>query len=66
MLTSETCYRPKKLTERELEKAGVELWGLPSNIFCTCKVCGLTWSPNIRSGGKMPRDYWKCDNGCNH
>jgi hypothetical protein len=30
-----------------------------------CNNCGQPWSPNIQSGGRLPRGYWKCPNRCN-
>ena len=30
-----------------------------------CNCCGQVWSPNILSGGRLPRGYWKCPTGCN-
>lgn len=29
-----------------------------------CAVCGCLWTPLLRSGGRMPRGYRKCPNGC--
>lgn len=30
-----------------------------------CNRCGITWSPCLQSGGKLPRRYWQCPNDCN-
>lgn len=35
-------------------------------ILLQCNQCGTRWSPNIQEGGRLPRGYWKCPNGCNH
>lgn len=35
-------------------------------IMLQCNSCGKGWSPNIQSGGRLPKGYWKCPNGCNH
>jgi hypothetical protein len=24
------------------------------------------WTPNLLPGGRLPRGYWQCPNGCNH
>ncbi len=34
-------------------------------LFLRCKGCGETWSPNLQPGGKLPRRWWRCPNGCN-
>lgn len=56
--------RPRRFSERELAKVGVEIVDLDQTIL-HCKKCGQGWSPNIQPGGKLPRGYWKCPNGCN-
>lgn len=30
-----------------------------------CQQCGQVWSPNSPAGGRLPRGWWKCPNGCN-
>lgn len=30
-----------------------------------CKQCRQKWWPTFESGGKYPRGYWVCPNGCN-
>ena len=60
----EEAIRPRRLTDYELAKVGVEITNR-GNIWLRCKLCGKNWSPNIQTGGKMPRGYWKCPNGCN-
>ena len=55
---------PFRCTESQLRKVGV-------TIYCDhtgklqCRDCGQIWQPMLRRGGKMPRGYWKCPNGCN-
>jgi hypothetical protein len=56
--------RPKRLTSGEMKKVGVNLLG-KRNIKLECKKCGQAWSPNFQSGGRLPKGYWKCPNGCN-
>jgi hypothetical protein len=38
----------------------------PYNVILRCTACGWVWSPNLRSGGRLPKGYWKCPGGCNH
>jgi hypothetical protein len=33
-------------------------------LILQCDQCGQCWSPNLLSGGRLPRGYWKCPNGC--
>jgi len=56
--------KPKGCTESELAKVGVELVD-PNKLKLRCKKCGLLWSPKIVSGGRLPKGYWICSNGCN-
>jgi hypothetical protein len=56
--------RPKRLTSGELKKVGVNLLD-KRKIKLECKKCGQIWSPNFQSGGKLPKGYWRCPNGCN-
>lgn len=35
------------------------------SFFLQCDTCGLTWSPNIQPGGRLPKGYWKCPKQCN-
>jgi hypothetical protein len=54
---------PKSL-ERRLKRVGVALLDAHS-LRLACENCGQTWSPNLQPGGRLPRGYWKCPNGCN-
>jgi hypothetical protein len=56
--------RPKRLTPGELKKVGVNLLD-KGNIRLKCERCGMEWSPNLKEGGKLPGNYWRCPNGCN-
>lgn len=47
-----------------LRRMGVELINEHS-LRLQCVACGQVWSPNLRTGGSLPRGYWKCPNGCN-
>jgi hypothetical protein len=37
-----------------------------AHIFLQCDNCGSTWSPNIQTGGRLPKGYWRCPNRCNY
>lgn len=56
--------RPRSCTPRELKKFGVEIVDVPGH-WLRCAECQKFWSPMIQRGGKNPRGYWKCPNGCN-
>jgi len=56
--------RPQRCSERELKKVGIEFEDSHS-VHLKCKKCGQRWSPNLQEGGRLPRGYWKCPNGCN-
>ena len=51
-----TILRKKNLTE----------FYVGGGLFLQCNDCGKFWSPNIQPGGKFPRRYWQCPNGCNY
>jgi hypothetical protein len=36
------------------------------SIIVRCDDCGQVWSPNLRTGGRLPWRWWLCPNGCNH
>lgn len=55
--------RPRSFTKRELAKVDVDLANPHSRILC-CKKCYRAWIPMIQIGGKLPRGYWKCPEGC--
>lgn len=55
---------PRTCAESELAKVGVKMAG-HSHVRLKCEGCGQTWAQNILSGGRMPRGYWKCPDGCN-
>jgi hypothetical protein len=55
---------PSRFTEGQMEKVGVEVRDA-SKILLACKECGQTWSPNLLKGGRLPRGYWHCPQGCN-
>ena len=55
--------KPKRFTTGELRKVGVKILD-KVNIRLQCEKCGQEWSPNLLPGGRLPRNYWKCPNGC--
>jgi excisionase family DNA binding protein len=59
--------RPARLTEGEMNKVGVDVLGrLDTGIYrLRCQNCGSVWAPNMLSGGRLPKNYWRCEKGCN-
>jgi hypothetical protein len=49
---------------REMDRKGVDVLD-HNRIVLRCRECMQEWSPDIQPGGRMPRGYWKCPNGCN-
>jgi len=58
------AQRVRGLTDHEMAKVGVKILD-PHGVWLQCERCGAKWSPNIQPGGRLPRGYWKCPNGCN-
>ena len=56
--------RPRRFSAVELAKCGVELLS-EDHVWLRCKPCQQTWSPNLRSGGRLPGRWWQCPNACN-
>lgn len=56
--------RPKRFSKPQLEKVGVEIVD-PNRVRLKCKACKAMWNPNLLEGGRLPRHYWHCPNGCN-
>ncbi len=54
-----------RLTPGALAKRGIELTD-PSRLRFRCLVCRHTWSPNIQTGGRLPRGWWRCPGDCNY
>lgn len=53
-----------KRWERKLDRKGVQVVD-PYGLWLRCNSCGQPWSPNIQTGGRLPRGYWRCPNECN-
>ena len=59
------AVRPRRFSEPELKRVQVEIID-PYRTVLRCALCGWGWSPMLRSGGRLPKGYWKCPGGCNH
>ena len=55
--------RPMMCNAQELDKFGVDLVS-ESTVTLRCQTCGAVWSPNLQPGARLPKNYWKCPNGC--
>jgi len=56
--------RPKRFTPGELDRVGVKILD-KKGIKLECIKCGQVWWPMLQpGGGRLPRNYWKCPNGC--
>lgn len=56
--------RPRNFSPSELRRVGIRIIS-QNPIFLQCARCGGKWSPNFQPGGRLPRRYWQCSNGCN-
>lgn len=56
--------RDPLFAQADLARVGVQILDL-SHAILGCKRCGASWSPEISPGGRLPRDLWKCPQGCN-
>jgi hypothetical protein len=66
MPRKETRPGPHHFSAPELKKVGVRILERKNNIWFQCETCGGTWSPALRTEGKLPRGYWKCPyHSCN-
>ena len=61
---AENGTKLKSHVAAKLSEAGVKCISV-SHFRLKCEKCGADWSPNVQSGGRLPRDYWVCPNGCN-
>jgi hypothetical protein len=55
---------PRYLSPDQLSKLGVERLNR-YDVVLRCKVCGETWSPELRRNEKLPPGYTQCPNRCN-
>lgn len=56
--------QPNRFTEQELRKFSVQILD-HHTLHLRCEQCGQIWAPNLGAGGRLPRGYWHCPNGCN-
>jgi hypothetical protein len=59
-----SCPVPNSLYTRAARR-GVTLSGYPQAINLGCDSSGSARSPNLQSGGRLPRRWWACPLGCN-
>jgi hypothetical protein len=53
-----------EFTETALARVGVRITDNES-LWLQCRRCTQRWPVNLKSGGKLPRHYWRCPNGYN-
>ena len=61
---SRVTHTPRYPTADELEGVNVSLAQENPPVF-RGNTCGTTWTPELRSNGKLARRAWCCPNGCN-
>jgi PleD family two-component response regulator len=49
---------------RNLKRKNVELVD-EGSFTLQCTICNHTWTPEIEGRKRMPKNYWRCPNGCN-
>ena len=49
---------------RRIKTANLDLLDLDT-FRVRCRSCGAWWSPDILPGGELPKNWWRCPNGCN-
>jgi hypothetical protein len=57
-------YGPCPFSEQELERVVVHIRDFSRGIL-NCNSCERGWAYMLRPGGKLPRGYWRCPEGCN-
>lgn len=53
-----------RFSERFMNQMGVEVIN-GNGLKLECVVCRMAWHLVRKSGGPLPRGYWKCPGGCN-
>ncbi len=56
--------KPQRFNINQMEKVGVKVLD-SDRILLECEKCGQKWSPSLLSGARLPKNYWRCPNGCN-
>lgn len=54
----------RTMTDAQLAQLGVRMSSRP-DVVLECAACGVKWTPDIDSSGKLPYDYWVCPARCN-
>ncbi len=52
---------PKSLDHHRIHEVAAS----DHSLRYACDACGQVWSPNLGRGGRLPRRWWGCPNGCN-
>jgi excisionase family DNA binding protein len=55
---------PRYPTAEELDEVDVTI-AQEQPLVLRCNSCATTWTPEVRSNGKLARGAWRCPNGCN-
>lgn len=62
--TPEQLSGTNQMTGEQLAELGVQILNR-FDLQLQCKVCGMTWSPQLTADSKLPEGYWRCPNRCN-
>lgn len=54
----------RAMTDLQLARLGVHMVDRQEAIL-ECRICGVKWTPDIDSNGKLPYNYWVCPARCN-
>lgn len=54
----------RAMSDLQLTRLGVKMADRKMAML-ECKVCGVKWTPEIDSNGKLPYNYWACPAKCN-
>jgi DNA-binding transcriptional MerR regulator len=55
---------PRTYSAHELRKVGVEILD-EDNHRLRCATCHTAWDFSMTPGGRLPKGYWHCPEGCN-
>ena len=53
----------RAMSDLQLAKLGVRMANRKEALL-ECKTCGVKWTPEIDSNGKLPYNYWVCPAKC--
>jgi hypothetical protein len=55
------------LNPTSLKRVGVSVSHIgPGKCRLTCDACGITWTPILLRGGRLPHGWWKCPRDPSH